>query len=377
MFFKLTFMELLYDWITQCSLDVKSTIVRQGLIFARKVVGVLKIPLHSIVTASLNGPRCEEAFKKFFDERSIVCVVFDTARISSQENEKELILKMRGALVRFAHKNHIPLYMISHGVSVKYQAISKANDDPFISPDVVALCNEDEKITYQSFQSEDTRMVIRGDTRYDLGWIRTLEESARNLAEYQSLSKPGKIALYLVANLNWVNDERLLNSIHTDICKLLDTFEDLTLWVKLHPRYPLHFPLAEYGGDRLKLFGNDTDTNLLLAKADIVISPLSAVLFHPMLMKRRAIFYDRLRTLTGDHWKCIFDEASFLDTVTTPEALQEACRKILQGEEFNFDGMEAFYKKYLSGGAGFDESIVENHARELLRLCKIHDEVPQ
>lgn len=377
LFFKFTFHELLYNRITQKSLNVKSSILRQVLIFARKVVGVLKIPFQPLVTASLNGTGCETALKKFFDDHSIVCVVFDSARISAQENETELILKMRGMIIRFARKNDIPLYMISHGVSVNYQAKPKADTGSFIPPDVAALCNEDEKIPYQWLKPEDTRIVIRGDTRYDLVWIKTLEESARHLPEYRSLGTPGKVALYLVANLNWVNDERLLHSVHADICNLLDTFGDLTLWVKLHPRYPLHFPLAEFGSDRLKLFGNDTDTNLLLTRADMVISPLSAVLFHPLLMKRRAVFYDRVRTLTGDHWKCIFDDAAFLDTVTTPEELQDVCGKILQGEESNFDGMEAFYKKYLSGGAGLDGSIVENHARELLRLCNIQDEVPQ
>ena len=39
-------------------------------------------------------------------------------------------------------------------------------------------------------------------------------------------------------------------------------------------------------------FGNDVDTNVLLERADMFISPLSAVLFQPLLKKKPVFYYD-------------------------------------------------------------------------------------
>ncbi|HJP19817.1 MAG: hypothetical protein CMD96_06735 [Gammaproteobacteria bacterium] len=372
-----TFFSLLesaYIKIANLAIRANFSIERNCLIFIRKLFGAIKLTVHILLNHSLNGKDCVHSLEKFFKDNSVACVVCDSGFISCYENEQQLVLKIRHIIIRFANARKIPIVMMNHGVSPKYEedsSLSKSiNRDKYIQPDVIIFSFEKE-VSKKPYIGKNTKILILGDLRLDVHWIRSLEESAQKLPEYHSISTREKVILYLVCKPAWINDYGLLNSIHADIYNVVKKIEGLTLWIKLHPRYPFAFPLRNYTGGQVRIFGNEVDTNMLLPKSDIVISSYSGVLVHPMLMRRSAIFYDKIRAVTGISIKFIFDDTDCVEKVANPHDLEKTCRMILKRKSPNFDGLEHFYKKFISGGIGMDQSISGSYEKELLSLMQL------
>lgn len=367
-------LQTIYHDIIDMSLKARSDFLCLSLIFLRKVVGFFKQPLEEIITISLREEECARTLEEFFEHKAIACLVMDLSAISAEGNEPELILKMRGIITRFARARQSPIFMITHGLLIRLEPFMPSAFDnlpmPIIYPDSISVANEKDMEIIRGRYKNAKRFMIGGDLRLDVHWMRDLEETAKKLPEYRSMIEtPGKVVLYLAGSFPWLNNDALLNSIHADICGLPDKFPDLTVWVKLHPRYPLHLPFLKYRGPRVRIFGNRTDSNLLIARADIVISPLTGLLLQPMLLKRGAIFYDKIRAATGASSDYIYDYTDCMEKAKTPLELELSCKKILEGNVGNFEKLEEYYAKYISGGATLEQSMMGKYVDEVLRLC--------
>ena len=298
-------------------------------------------------------------FSSFVEKKSFSLLVIDTLHISKDNALKDPLSYALYHLLQTAKNKNIPIFMISHGTTIRYGKLQPDKiDNGQIFPDRLALCNAMETAWQTSLQGEHTLTAALGDVRYDAQWIEKLEDTANKI---DLIDKPvGRfVILYLVANLSFIKDRSVKDETDADIFRLLNDFEDAEIWVKVHPRYPRSIKKSH--DHRLKVFYNDMDTNVLLTKADLVMSPLSGILFQPIIKGKRVLYYDRWREYFNEDTWTVFDETSCVYHASNYEQLKAGVTELKKNPKLAKQDVEKFYREIVSGGTSLDKSIISNY----------------
>lgn len=289
---------------------------------------------------------------------------------------------MNHVLFRFAKRvreKNIPIFMMPHGpqpVSKRIQGMNEAIrldqlKDPF-HPDFLAIGNKDEIRLLHNIQALKPTLIL-GDPRFDIDWINYLESCALQ-AYGPILEKPKEktVLLYLIDIMIYSSERNQEYKIemHKDVLSLVNHFPNLEVWVKHHPRHVFEIPVEDFiDKDRqknIRQFGNNTDTNILLAHADICLSSSSTVFISPILQRRPVIFYDR--------WKEKLDAPSIYDELkfkaSSKEELITQYKRIINGEYSIDDSfLESFYKNVFSVDS-LSESMVEKYSEKIKEILQ-------
>jgi len=210
---------------------------------------------------------------------------------------------------------------------------------------------------------------------FDLDWINYLESCAFKVYG-PLLKKPGDktVLLYLMDNFTYSSEgnQEYKLEMHKDILSLANHFPNQEVWVKHHPRYVFEIPIDDFiRKDRqknIRQFGNDTDTSILLANADICLSASSTAFISQILQRRPVIFYDRWKEKLQDSFS-IFDDLKF--KVSSREELIVQYKKIINGEYAIDDSfLESFYKNVFSADS-LSESMVEKYSEKIIEIMEI------
>jgi len=280
---------------------------------------------------------------------------------------------------KMARERAIPIFMMPHGP----QPISK-NLPPdaknelrlrqlknSFRADFLAMCNKNELSLLRHMHGIKSTFFF-GDPRFDLDWINYLESCA--LKVYGPLLKKPEdktVLLYLMDNFTYSSEgnQEYKLEMHKDILSLVNHFPNLEVWVKHHPRYVFEIPIDDFiHKDRqknIRQFGNDTDTCILLANADICLSASSTAFIPPMLQRKPVIFYDRWKEKLHDV-TTIFDDLKF--EASSREELIVQYKKIINGEYSIDDSfLESFYKNVFSTDS-LSESMVEKYSEKIFHI---------
>ena len=283
------------------------------------------------------------------------------------------------SLFRFAKRcreKNIPIFMIPHGpqpilkkiLSKKYSLIK----DSF-NPDYFVVVKKDEiALNFKIHGLKQT--LILGDPRFDINWINYLESCALKVYGHL-LRKPKdkKVILYLMDGFTFtsVNNKKYKDELNKDVLSLVNHFPNVEIWVKHHPRNVYDIKLHDFiNKDRennIKQFGNDFDSNILLAKCDICLSAASTVLIAPILQKKPVIFYDR--------WKEKHKADSIYDGVpceaSSKEKLVNQVKKILEkGYKIDDIFLKKFYKSVFSQDQLYEEMVVK-YSRKIKEIIDL------
>ena len=284
-------------------------------------------------------------------------------------------------VAKIVRERKIPILMIPHGP----QPISKKILDartrlrqrqilkPF-RPDFLVVGNKNELLLLPNIHGLKSTLFL-GDPRFDIDWINYLESCALDVYSSQVTKPKDKtVLLYLMDNFTYLpegNQEYKLE-MHKDILSLVNHFSNLEIWIKHHPRNVLRhvfevsindFILKERGKNIIQ-FGNNTDTNILSAKADICISASSTTFISPIFQKKPVILYDKWKEV--HHATSIFDELE--SKASTREELIVQYKKIINGE-YTIDDyvLLSFCKKVFSLDS-LSESMVEKYAKNIIEI---------
>ena len=186
-------------------------------------------------------------------------------------------------------------------------------------------------------------------------WINYLESCALKVYKNQ-IEKPKDktVLLYLMDIFKYDRENTEKNNqykfeIHKDILSMVNVFDNLQIWIKHHPRNPYKIPIQSFINkekqENIKQFGNDVDTNILLAFSDIRLATSSTTLINPLIQKKPVILYDR--------WKEKLDATTIYDSLkynaSSNGELKKQIQKILDGGyRIDDNYLKTFYKDVFS-----------------------------
>lgn len=276
----------------------------------------------------------------------------------------------------------IPIIMIPHGPQpvsenipeekVHQRSIKIKNS---FRPDYLILSSKND-LSVQSYKNilglKST--VFLGDPRFDICWIEYLEECALKVYSNLIEKKSDKIVLLYLMDIfvyDYEDNENYKFQLNKDILSLVNYFPNLEIWVKHHPRKKFKLNIEEFidkdKQNNIRQFGNDVDTNILLAKSDIVIAMSSTMFIQPIVQKKPVIFYQRwkekLNTVTT-----IFDNIEF--KASSQEELINQCKRILNNE-YKIDEREI--KKIYKNVFSFDfssKSMIEKYMEKINEVLR-------
>lgn len=281
---------------------------------------------------------------------------------------------MNYILFRFCsilRKNKIPIFMMPHGpqpiLKKLPDAYLKPLNNPF-RPDYLVMGSKNEFLMHQNMHGLKSTFYL-GDPRFDISWIKYLETCA--LKVYRNkVKKPKdkKVLLYLmdIFTYSTKGNEEYKSEIDKDILSLVNDFSDLEIWVKHHPRNIFDIPINNFikkdKRKNIRQFYNETDTNILLASADVCIAALTTTLISPILQKNPVIFYnkgmEKLQNSTS-----IFDDLKF--KASSREELISMYKKIINnGYEIDDSFLKTFSKNVFSIDLSKD-SMVERYSEKI------------
>jgi len=329
--------------------------------------------------------------KRYFKDKNFDLAIIDLRTIDEKDlklNPFNKIKKIRlldfnaidEIMFRFlavAREKKIPILAIPHGpnyaaekpLTLSYGLIKT----PF-RPDYTIHCN----ITGQT---QDGNLLglkkafLSGDPRYDPSWIDYVESCAVKLySGVVKKSKDKKILLYIASYISRHSfhiDAAYHQELHKDILSLVNHFPDIEIWMKFHPRLVFKVPIEEYVSmerrQNIKFFGNDVDTNVLMAMADIVVSPESSILTVPILHKKPLIYYYRWKEKTGDVTiTTVYDECPFILKASNHNELKKQLGNVLHKGRYGISDSDIafFYKKMFSVDSPY-ENMTEKYIKTI------------
>lgn len=276
--------------------------------------------------------------------------------LKSKISHMDYILFRYCSIVR---KEKIPIFMMPHGpqpiVKKTHHEVYKNLNNPF-HPDFLVLCSNDEFSFNEAFHKHVKaikKTFILGDPRFDINWINYLQSCALKVyGDSLEKTKNRKVMLYLVDNFPYFKNgiQEYKFNMHKDILSLVNHFPDLVIWVKHHPRNVFEIPIELYVNknrmENVRQFGNDIDTNVLLAKADIFVSAASTVFISPIIQRKPVIFYNKWKKSLRDI-PSIFDDLPL--RASDEKELVTQYKRIVNGRyEISESYLESFYKKIFS-----------------------------
>ena len=276
----------------------------------------------------------------------------------------------------------IPIFMMPHGpqpisklnMDVKYKDHDVKYDNLFQS-DVLAICNKTELSFFRHMLGIKSTLIL-GDPRFDIDWINYLESCVLKI--YGSLvSKPkDKIVLLYLMDIfiyDLKNNGKFRAEMHKDILSMVNHFPNMEIWVKHHPRNVFEIPIDDFIKEDkrkcIKQFSNDTDTNILLAKADICLAASSTTLISPILQKKPVIFYNKWKKVLSDTTS-IYDNLNF--KASSEDELIIQCEKIIK------DGYiieDSFLKSFCENVFSLDNrsvSMVEKYYENIKEMMEMN-----
>ena len=275
-------------------------------------------------------------------------------------------------------ERNVPIFMMPHGPQPISKRIAGMNEalrhkqlENSFRADFLVVGNKNELLLFPDIQGTKSTLFL-GDPRFDIEWINYLESCA--LKAYESILEKPKdktVLLYLMDVMIYSpegNQEYKLE-MHKDILSLVNHFPNLEVWVKHHPRHVFEIPFDDFiHKDRqknIRQFGNDTDTNILLANADICLSAASTTFISPILQRKPVIFYDRWKEKLQDSFS-IFDDLEF--KASSREELIVQYKRIINGEYAIDDSfLESFYKNVFSADS-LSVSMVEKYSEKIKEI---------
>lgn len=355
---------------------LKNTLLKMASFFKSPNTSILKlldfVLIRYVVLCSIFFVT-KKKMLNYIDSNNIDLVIIDQRVIDKSLIDSNVIKRftnvssgkvdpMNLVLFRFlktSREKKIPIFMIPHGpqpiskpnVDAKFKDHIKKLNHPF-RPDVLAICNKTEFSSLHHMLGIKSTLML-GDPRFDIDWINYLESCA--LKVYGSLvQKPNKkiVLLYLMDIFLYdpKNNDEYKAKMHRDILSLVNHFPNLEVWMKHHPRNVFEISVDDFiQEDRRKCirqFGNDTDTSILLAKADICLSASSTTLISPIVQKKPVIFYNKWKDVLPDTTS-IYDDLKF--KASSKEELIIQCEKIINGDYSIDDSfLKSFYKNVFS-----------------------------
>jgi hypothetical protein len=317
------------------------------------------------------------------DHRSI-----EETKIEKNPMERFILLfkeRSQGSLdnliFRFAKKcrdKNIPIFMMPHGPQpiIKKTSYKQFNETKkTFRPDFLVLGNKNELRMQSSINGLKSTLFL-GDPRFDIEWINYLELCTKKVYK-KLIKKPNDktVLLYLmdIYKYSSENNENFKSEVNREILSLVNIFPNLEIWVKHHPRKVFQIPTDEIiNKDRqknIKQFGNDTDTNALIANADICLALSTTTFILPILQKKPVIFYDTWKEKLQDATS-IYDDLRF--KASSQEELIIQYKKIINGEyEIDDSFLKSFYKNVFSVHS-LSESMSEKYykkIKQILELC--------
>ena len=267
---------------------------------------------------------------------------------------------MNNLLFRFiktCRDKNIPIFMMHHGpypIFWDFSNKNRINYKNIFKPDYLAISNKKNLDVYKKVAGLKDTFYL-GDPRYDLDWINYLESCALKVYKNQ-IEKPNDktVLLYLMDIFKFDKENTEKNNqykfeIYKDILSIVNEFDNLQIWIKHHPRNPYKIPIQDFINKEkqgnIKQFGNDVDTNILLALSDIRLATSSTTLINPLIQKRPVILYDR--------WKEKLDAITIYDNLkynaSSKEELKKQIQKILEkGYQIDDKFLKSFYKDVFS-----------------------------
>lgn len=284
---------------------------------------------------------------KYIDSNKVDLVIIDHRRIDESLLDSNTITRfvdvftrkadpMDLVLFRFvkvARNKNIQIFMIPHGPQ---PILIPEGDSSYLKnsfdPDFLIMSSQNDLIVHHHMKSRKSTLFL-GDPRFDINWINYLELCALKISE-NIIDKPmgKKVLLYLMDNypFSQEDNQKYKLKMHKDILSLVNHFQNLEIWIKHHPRFVFEIPIDTFVDKdkqkNIKQFGNNTDTNILLSKADICISCSSTTLISPVLQKTPTIFYEK--------WKEIHNATSIFDILEFKASNREEL-KIQMDKIFN------------------------------------------
>ncbi|HNX90593.1 MAG TPA: CDP-glycerol glycerophosphotransferase family protein, partial [Candidatus Omnitrophota bacterium] len=282
-------------------------------------------------------------------------------------------------IVAFCKRKKIPVFMMEHGAIsiVDFGDLNKCVffrfdnetcdfEERYYRPDIMALSFDHERKGYSRLIGPGTVVKALGTVRYDRAWNEYIQGISVRI-DKSGIRKNKFTVLYVVAPLS-----KEANEVMTpEILAIAEKFPETELWVKLHPRY--QWAISDdisKGSDRIRLFRNDVDINVLLHYADLVISPLSSVLFQAIIDGIPVILYERWKKLMNFTGRTAFEDTECIFRASEPEMLYNHCSRVIAGERPSMRDFREFYKKKISSGIDMDKSMVEGYLKAIREACR-------
>ena len=377
---------------------LKNAILKSASFFKSTKASILKILDFFLIRYVVLGSIFFVTKKKilnYIDSNNIDLVIIDQRVIDESLIDSNVIKRfvnvysgkvdpMDLVLFRFlktSREKKIPIFMIPHGPQPiskpSLNAINKERTEkmknPF-QPDVLAVCNKTELSSLNRMLGIESTLML-GDSRFDIDWINYLKSCA--LEVYGTLLQKPKdkiVLLYLMDIFIYdsKNNDEYKAEMHRDILSLVNNFPNLEVWVKHHPRNVFEISIDDFiTEDRqksIRQFGNDTDTSILLAKADICLSASSTTLISPILQKKPVIYYNKWKEVLPDA-TCIYDDLN--SKASSEEELIIQCENIIN-DCYTIE--DSFLKSFYGNVFSFDDlsvNMVEKYRGKILDILRI------
>ena len=355
---------------------LKNTLLKTASFFKSPKTSILKlldfVLIRCVVLCSIFFVT-KKKMLNYIDSNNIDLVIIDQRVIDKSLIDSNVIKRftnvssgkvdpMNLVLFRFlktSREKRIPIFMIPHGpqpiskpnVDAKYKDNINTLNNPF-QPDVLAICNKTELSSLHHMLGIKSTLML-GDPRFDVDWINYLESCA--LKVYGSLVQKSNdkiVLLYLMDIFLYdpKNNDEYKAEMHRDILSLVNHFPNLEVWVKHHPRNVFEISVDDFIPEdrrkRIRQFGNDIDTSILLAKADICLSASSTTLISPIVQKKPVIFFNKWKDVLPDTTS-IYDDLKF--KAPSKDELIIQCGKIINGDYAIDDSfLKSFYENVFS-----------------------------
>ena len=334
--------------------------------FLSKVLSILIFYSDKILTKLIPKKTLKNNILSYLSNNEIELVVTDI----QNQNKKDFSNFYRKSLNIFLQaieKLKLPLFMITHGANIVFHDKKEgvSYDINTFQSDRLAICNNFENFLYKNLAKKKDYIRILGDVRFDLSWINYLKKI--NLNEINMLmEKNNKLKiLYVLGNMSFLNKsvEQVINK---EVVGLLNDFENIEIWVKIHPRTNINFNLKH---KNLKVFYQDCDTSILVQASDVVITTLSGVLTEAILSDKFSILYNSWKQHLSNPWT-IFDETPCVKKAQNYGQLKNLIKFYNKDYKSSLREKNDYFTKFISGGKKINQSIVQDYLFEIDKLLK-------
>ena len=320
----------------------------------------------------MSDKKCRE----YLDENNINLIITDIRAIKKGQLElsrlgkiyafikKGFLDTLHDSMFRFmflSREKNVKIIMMPHGTyPVPDDSVNKQLypvEENGFRPDYLFLENN-LTLNLYSDMGGLVETIPMGVPRYDVEWIQYIEGCIKKA--FPKENNNHKIILYIADCFPYMTDRNALwrykYERDREILSMVNDIDDVEIWVKHHPRNDHRIPIENFiengRRNRIKQFGINYDTNILVSHADICLSQLSSVFVSPIIMQKPSIVYEKWKELFPNA-RTIFDLAKY-KAKDIPELL-------------------AMCKKIFSDGYIFSEEDVENYCRSIFPIENIGD----